>query len=185
MDISWYEIQVPLDPAGAPWLNDARWQEMLRGILSLCDEKLARQICGLLSLCLERGGQRRLAEIAGLCEQTVSRGRKELLGEVAAPAKDRMRLGSPGRKKCEELDPQIEVELLEIVEAHKAGDPARPDVWAGQSLAKLQTALKERGHGVSKNTLRRLLKKTRSPSLETGNASPVHPTLIGTSSSIG
>jgi len=161
MDISWYEIQVPLDPAGAPWLNDKRWQEMLIDILATCNEKQRRQITALLSLCLEQGGQKKVAEISGVSIQTIGRGRKELLGEKEKAAPTRARKEGAGRKKKEEVDKNIESVLLDIVEAHKAGNPETPDVWTGRSLTKLQAALKKRGHGASKNTIRRLLKKTR------------------------
>ena len=160
MDISWYEMQVPLDPSGAPWLNDSRWQKMLRTFLSSCNEKQKRQAAALLSLCLEQGGQTKLAEITGMSIQRIGRGRKELLGEIPMPEANRVRRRGAGRKKVEEENAEIETVLLDLVEAHKAGDPESPDVWAGRSLTKLQTALAKRGHGVSKNTIRRLLKKT-------------------------
>jgi len=184
MDISWYELQVPSDPSGAPWLNDVRWQAMLCAILSQCDERLKRQISGLLSLCLERGGQQKLADITGLCSQTVGRGRKEIMGEMPQPKEGCVRKVGAGRKKKEEVDPKVQAVLLDIVEAHKAGDPTKVDVWAGRSLSKLQKELKKRGHGASKNTIRRILKKTTFRSLEIEKASLDLPTQTGTSSSI-
>lgn len=161
MDISWYEIQVPLDPHGAPWLNDPRWIKMLSGILETCNEKQRRQITALLSLCLEQGGQTKVAEISGVSIQTIGRGRKELMGETVPAEKNRIRKPGGGRKKKEDVDGGIEAALLEIVEAHKAGNPETPDVWAGRSLTKLQAALQARGYGAAKNTIRRLLKKTK------------------------
>ena len=183
MDISWYEIQVPPDPAGAPWLNDSRWTGMLCDILGTCNEKQRRQVTALLSLCLEKGGQTKLAEITGISNQTIGRGRKELLGEAKSPDPKRIRKAGAGRKKKEDIDGGIEVALLEIVEAHKAGNPEKPDVWAGRSLAKLQAALQSRGYGASKNTIRRLLKKTRFHSSATVKVSPVHPILTATPNS--
>jgi hypothetical protein len=158
---------------------------MLRQILSLCDERLTRQITGLLSLCLEHGGQAQLARITSLCEETISRGRRELLGELPSPPPGRIRAGNQGRRKVEEQNPQIEAALLEIVEAHKAGDPNRLDVWAGRSLDKLREAMAARGHVLSKNTLRRLLKKTGSPSSAIASLSPVRPTPTATRNSSG
>lgn len=184
MDISWYEIQVPPDPSGAPWLYDERWTRMLCDILASCDELQRRQITALLSLCLEHGGQTKLAEITGVSNQTIGRGRKELLGETERPEPGHIRKVGAGRKKIEEKNPEIEGALLAIVEAHKAGNPENPDVWAGRSLAKLQAALKRRGHGASRNTIRRLLKKTNLRSSVTVKASPERPTLTATSSSV-
>jgi hypothetical protein len=175
MDISWCEIQVPLDPTGAPWLSDPRWQEMLCGILSTCDEKQRRHVTALLSLCLERGGQTKLAEVTGLHIDTIGRGRKELLGELPSSESGRVRKSGGGRKKIEEKNPLVEKTLLEIVEAHKAGNPDNLDVWTGRSLSKLQEALRKKGFGASKSTIRRLLKKTESRSLETASDSLDRP----------
>ncbi len=183
MDISWYEVQVPPDPSGAPWLNDPRWTKMLCDILETCNELQRRQITALLSLCLEQGGQTKVAEITGISIQTIGRGRKELLGETPPTDKNRLRKTGAGRKKKEDIDGGIEVALLEIVEAHKAGNPENPDVWAGRSLTKLQAALKSRGYGASRNTIRRLLKKTKFHSSEIVKVSLAHPTLIATHSS--
>jgi hypothetical protein len=179
MDRTWHEIQMSTDPSGSPWLNDARWQEGLRSVLAQCDEKVRRQVVGLLSLCLKHGGQKKLASVSGLCEPTIAAGRNEVVGGAEPCEAGRVRRPGAGRKRKEEKDPGIEKALLEIVEEHKAGDPQRLDVWAGRSLVRLQAELAKRGHGASKNTLRRLLKKTGSPSLETASVSRVRRTPIG------
>lgn len=158
MTIEWEEIQIPFDQKSAPWLNDERWQKMLCGVLSQCDEKLKRQISGLFSSFLERGGQKKMASITGLDPKTIRRGTNELK-ENRNVTGDKIRAPGGGRKLSEDKEAGLEKALLKIIEAHKAGDPSNVDVWAGRSLNKLNKKLAAAGYYVSKNTVRRILKK--------------------------
>jgi hypothetical protein len=183
MNRTWYEIQLKADATGSSWLDDPRWQESFQGVLEECDEKLRRQVVGLLSLCVKYGGQKKLAELAGMCVQTVAAGRREVVGDAKPCDHNRVRRPGAGRPKKEETDPGIERALLKLIEEHKAGDPQSLDVWVGRSLKRLQIELAQRGHGASKGTLRRLLKKTGSLSSGIASVSPDQRTLSGIRSS--
>jgi len=66
---------------------------------SLLDEQQRRLYAGVESLKRGRGGDRKLAEILGLDEQTVARGRRELMeGQVQ---RDRVRRPGGGRPRAE------------------------------------------------------------------------------------
>ena len=70
---------------------------------SLLDEQQRRLYAGLESLQQGRGGDRRLAEILGLGEQTVARGRRELL--AAKVLRGRVRQPGGGRPRAEKKLP--------------------------------------------------------------------------------
>ena len=70
---------------------------------SLLDEQQRRLYAGLESLKQGHGGDRKLAEILGLDEETVARGRRELLeGKVQ---RDRVRQSGGGRPRVEKKRP--------------------------------------------------------------------------------
>jgi hypothetical protein len=70
---------------------------------SLLDEQQRRLYAGLESLKQGHGGDRRLAEILGLDEQTVARGRQELL--AAKVLRGRVRQPGGGRPRAEKKLP--------------------------------------------------------------------------------
>jgi len=70
---------------------------------SLLDEQQRRLYAGLESLKQGHGGDRKLAEILGLDEETVARGRQELL--AAKVQRDRVRQPGGGRPRAEKKRP--------------------------------------------------------------------------------
>jgi len=70
---------------------------------SLLDERQRRLYAGLESLQQGHGGDRRLAEILGLDEETVARGRRELLEAKIQP--DQVRQPGGGRPRAEKKRP--------------------------------------------------------------------------------
>ena len=70
---------------------------------SLLDEQQRRLYAGLESLKQGHGGDRKLAEILGLDEETVARGRQELL--EAKVQRDRVRQPGGGRPRAEKKRP--------------------------------------------------------------------------------
>jgi len=70
---------------------------------SLLDEQQRRLYAGLESLKQGHGGDRKLAQILGLDEQTVARGRQELLAAKVQP--DRVRQPGGGRPRVEKKRP--------------------------------------------------------------------------------
>ena len=70
---------------------------------SLLDEQQRRLYAGLESLKQGHGGDRQLAEILGLDEETVARGRQELL--EAKVQRNRVRQSGGGRPRVEKKHP--------------------------------------------------------------------------------
>ena len=70
---------------------------------SLLDEQQRRLFAGLESLKLGHGGDRKLAQLLGLGEDTVARGRRELIDKEILT--QRVRRSGGGRQKVEKKHP--------------------------------------------------------------------------------
>jgi hypothetical protein len=70
---------------------------------SLLDEQQRRLYAGLESFKQGHGGDRQLAQALGLDEDTVARGRRELLSREVQP--DRVRRAGGGRPRAEKKRP--------------------------------------------------------------------------------
>ncbi len=57
-------------------------------------------------------------------------------------------------------DPELNETFVEIIDQHTAGDPMKPEIkWTNLSRADIAALLLEKGFEISKNTVRKLLKK--------------------------
>jgi hypothetical protein len=70
-------------------------------LLSKLDEQQRRWYVAVESNRIGAGGDRLLAQITGLNEKTIQRGRKELAGSLAARPEQRVRLPGGGRSRAE------------------------------------------------------------------------------------
>src|SRR5512135_554440 len=70
-------------------------------LLSRLDEQQRRWYVAVESNRIGAGGDRLLAQITGLDEKTIQRGRKELAGELAQRPEQRVRLPGGGRPRAE------------------------------------------------------------------------------------
>ena len=69
------------------------------------DEQQRRWYVAVESTRLGAGGDRLLAQITGLDEKTIQRGRQELAGELAQRPEQRVRLPGGGRPRAEKKTP--------------------------------------------------------------------------------
>jgi hypothetical protein len=111
-----------------------------------------------MSKSLGYGGQKVVLEITKLNADTVKLGTEQLNGIESLPDKGCRRLGG-GRKPVTEIYPEIEMELLKLVEATTQGDPESPLLWTSKSLENLANGLKEKGYCISLPTVSDLLAK--------------------------
>lgn len=70
-------------------------------LLSRLDEQQRRWYVAVESNRIGAGGDQLLAQITGLDEKTIQRGRKELAGELAQRPEQRVRLPGGGRPRAE------------------------------------------------------------------------------------
>ncbi len=75
-------------------------------LLSRLDEQQRRWYVAVESNRIGAGGDRLLAQITGLDEKTIQRGRKELAGELAQRPEQRVRLPGGGRPRAEKKTPR-------------------------------------------------------------------------------
>jgi hypothetical protein len=122
------------------------------------DEKDKRLLAAAMSKSLGYGGQKVVLEITKLNADTVKLGTEQLNGIESLPDKGCRRLGG-GRKPVTEIYPEIEMELLKLVEATTQGDPESPLLWTSKSLENLANGLKEKGYCISLPTVSDLLAK--------------------------
>ena len=120
------------------------------------DERQRRLLLGVEAHELGRGGVKAIAEATGVHPDTIARGVREVHG-VAEP-QPRVRAPGGGRKRPAETDPQLAVELRNLVAPGTRGDPESPLVWTTKSTRNLADALTRMGHAVSDRTVARMLR---------------------------
>src|SRR5450759_5256056 len=122
-------------------------------------EKNRRLYAGVEALKFPYGGNSYIAGLFGCSRDTVSAGVKEL-AEAETLHKDRDRKAGGGRKLTLEEEPDINEVFLILLKDHTAGD--RMDErrkWTNLTCAKIGSLLAEKGFKVSRNIVRKLLKK--------------------------
>jgi hypothetical protein len=173
MERQWLPIRVlPIGEDTTPWLHDEQWIRSLRVVLDRLDEDQRRWVLALLSLQVGRGGISRLSEIAHLDNDTFTKARRELAGDLQSCPRQRIRRAGAGRKPLTQTDPSLEDDLQQLIRNDLAGNPCSDDQWVRQTLRELQEALHTRGHTISPTTVRELLKKKGFRCKRTANASP-------------
>jgi transposase len=135
---------------------DRRWLK----VLSTLNELQARLFAAERALQLGRGGISKVSQLTGMSRPTVYRGVKELRRQVlGAAAMGRIRRQGGGRKRAEEIDPQIRRLLRKIVEETTAGDPMSLLRWTSKSTHVMAEELTRQGHPVSAMTVSRYLRE--------------------------
>ena len=96
-----------------------------------------------------------MAALTAVAKDTICDGIRELAGE--APPAGRVRRAGAGRRRIEQVDPELPAALDALVEPVTRGDPESPLRWTAKSLNTLAGELTAQGHPVSDDTVRRLL----------------------------
>ena len=112
------------------------------------DERSKRLLAASMSLSLGYGGSKIIREITGLNSDTIKLGIEQILGETPLD-EGRMRREGGGRKPITNTYPNIEAEILELVESNTQGDPMGPLLWTSKSLQNIKSALEAKGICVS------------------------------------
>jgi hypothetical protein len=131
----------------------------MQELYSRLPEKSRRLYAGVEALKLPYGGISYIAELFGCSRDTVSAGIKELAEAETLP-KNRNRKVGGGRKLTLEKEPDINDVFLALIKEHTAGDPMdEAKKWTTLTSAKIGSLLAEKGFKVSRNVVRKLLKK--------------------------
>ncbi len=85
---------------------DQELHRQMNLLLSRLDEQQRRWYVAVESNRIGAGGDRLLAQITGLDEKTIRRGRQELAGELSERPEQRVRLPGGGRPRAEKKTPR-------------------------------------------------------------------------------
>lgn len=122
------------------------------------DEFNKRILAGAESSLLGHGGIAAVNKATGLARNTIKQGEKDLenlkINELKGIG---IRKPGGGRKRTVDIQPQIKIELEELVESTTRGDPESPLKWTCKSLRKLSSELKLKSYNVSHMIVRELL----------------------------
>jgi len=123
------------------------------------NEFQARLFVADKALELGRGGVSRLAQLTGMSRPTIAKGVTELQGRtpLSPPEVGRVRKAGGGRKKVEEVDPEVRRQLTRIVEETTAGDPLSLLKWTSKSTRAVADELTRLGRPLSWVTVARCL----------------------------
>jgi Rhodopirellula transposase DDE domain len=135
-------------------------EEALRGFFSvvspLLDERQRRLVAGAAAGLVGRGGPTVVARAAGMSRSTVITGAREIAAGEAVPA-DRVRREGGGRKANIDKDPNLLLELDDLVSPEARGDPMSPLRWTSKSTYALSDALAAKGLSASPSLVGQLL----------------------------
>lgn len=123
-------------------------------------EKDTRLLAAAMTKSLGYGGQKEILEITKLNADTIKFGMEQLNGIKELPVNNNRRSGG-GRKSITEIFPEIETELLKLVETNTQGDPMSPLLWTSKSLEHLTKELIKQGYSISLPTVSALLAKNQ------------------------
>ncbi len=128
-------------------------------VLSTLNERQARLFVAERALTLGRGGISQMSRLTGISRPTIIKGAAELLAKGGVPpvTEGRVRRPGGGRKKAEEADPELQRELVRIMEETTAGDPMSLLKWTSKSTRVIAEQLAGLGHPVSSVTVGRCL----------------------------
>ena len=112
----------------------------IKEMLPLLNEKQRRLFLASCANALGRGGVTRVCEISGVSAHTVIKGKKELENSADIQNNKVRKIGG-GRKKLEEIYPDLPYWVERIVAGETYGNPENPLVWTTKSLRKIQEAI--------------------------------------------
>ena len=139
-------------------INEAALRHQYALLRPSLDERGRRLFAATQAQALGRGGIAVVARATGVAPSTIGRGLREIAGGVP-PSGRRLRRAGGGRKRLTATDATLERDLLALVAPMTLGCPERPLLWVSKSLEKLAAALRDQGHRVSANSVRRLLRR--------------------------
>src|SRR2546427_7995743 len=136
---------------------ESRWLK----VLGTLNEYQARLFVADKALDQGRGGISRLSELTGMSRTTITKAAAELNSrkKLAVAERGQIREAGGGRKKVEEADPGLQVQLARILEETSAGDPMSALRWTNKSAEAMAEELTRQGHPVSDKTVARCLRE--------------------------
>ena len=126
--------------------------------LSGADPIQARRFVAAKALEMGWGGVSKVSAITGFSRNTINKGIEELESNEELKLPERLRKPGGGRKRAENRDPNLRSDLDDIMKESTAGDPMSLLKWTYKSTYAISEELRLKGHKVSHDTVRRILK---------------------------
>lgn len=140
-----------------PYSQDVEAQ--MQELYNRLPEKNRRLYAGVEALKLPHGGISYIARLFGCARDTVMLGIKELNEEDTLPPNRNRKVGG-GRTAVLEQHPEIDEVFLHLIQEHTAGDPMdEKRKWTDLTCSEISDLLAKKGFQVSRNVVRKLLKK--------------------------
>jgi|SRR5664280_310229 hypothetical protein len=118
--------------------------ELFASMAQLLDERQRRMTAGAAARMFGRGGTTTVARVAHMSRNTVLTGAREIeAGDAAAPG--RVRREGGGRRRSIDKDPNLLLELDDLVSPEAQGDPMSPLRWTAKSTYQLADTLHRLG----------------------------------------
>jgi transposase len=132
----------------------------IKTMLPHLNEKQKRLFLATEANALGYGGVSQVSKISGVSRVTITQG----LRELENPDDDifnieRCRREGGGRKRIDEIYPEIKDELEKLLESYTKGNPENPLKWTSKSMRNLESALRNKGYEISDTTIGDLLKE--------------------------
>ena len=141
---------------------EASVEQEMRKFYNTLSEKAKRRYAAIEAMKLGRGGIVYIAQVLGCNRMTITQGVKDLEALPVDNEYDaRIRQPGGGRKRYDEVYPNIDQEFLDVLQDYTAGDPMQDDVlWTNLTPTEIADRLAEK-HGicVSVTVIRQLLDK--------------------------
>ncbi len=137
-------------------MAEAQLAEFFSVVMPLLDERQRRVVSGAAAKLLGRGGTTAVARLASMSRNTVITGTQEIDSGMATP-NERVRREGGGRKRLIDKDPNLLLELDDLVSPEARGDPMSPLRWTAKSTYRLADALGAKGFEISPKTVGDLL----------------------------
>ncbi|HEX3447023.1 MAG TPA: ISAzo13 family transposase [Isosphaeraceae bacterium] len=128
-----------------------------QGLSAEFTERARRRWAAVEASSLGWGGISAVSHATGIARTTIARGIREL-ESTGVKSTGRQRRAGAGRKRADEVDPELVAALDRIVEPESRGDPMTPLRWTCKSTRNLAKELTAQGHSVSASTVRQLLR---------------------------
>jgi len=138
--------------------DNANYKPFLKA-MSGVDPVQARRFAAAKALEIGWGGVSKVSNLTGLSRKTIDKGIQELENEDELKPPERLRKPGGGRKKAENKDPTLMSHIEDIMKESTSGDPMSLLKWTYKSTYAIADELQQKGHDVSHDTVRRLLKE--------------------------
>ena len=134
-------------------------EKQMQEVFDRLSEKDKRLYAGVEALKFPYGGISYIAQLFSCSRNTIRRGINELKEKATIPKK-RDRKAGGGRKQTIKKQTAINDVFLSILKEHTAGDPVdETKKWTNLTCAKIGSLLAKESFKVSRNIVRKLLKK--------------------------